>query len=212
MNLNYNNSYGTFYNKTNQIININASFIFLNHNIIKNIHHNINTQNIKILEDGIYLTNIFINLTQVGQVALFINDKLYETTEANINTNNIIIHEIIMLKKFDIITLRNHNNHDELCCTYLNLVLWKIDDLDYTNSDSDSNSSSTDTELIDEHNNIENNNNNNNSDSNSNTDSDSNTDTDTDTNTDTNTDTDTDTDSKSNNKAINDYMIIIQSV
>ena len=98
-------SYGSFYSKNHQIINENCGFIIETNTLIKNLHHLPNSQNIKILKNGIYIINLVLYLEENTQVALFINGKIIESTimSTSVNGGCVVIHEMLLLNEGNVL-------------------------------------------------------------------------------------------------------------
>ena len=58
-------------------------------------------------KDGLYLFHLNIITTYGGNISLFINEKMILNIQSN---NNIVIHDIVFLRKGDVFSLKNISN------------------------------------------------------------------------------------------------------
>lgn len=138
------NIYGSFNNNNEQIILNNDAFTFEKNKIIKNIHHLENSSNIKFLKSGIFVINLIINLKDIIKIGLFINGNLLENSEVSNDQNNlnIVIHEILQINESDILSIKNIDSINPQICKSINLVIWKIGEINDDSSENESNSES----------------------------------------------------------------------
>jgi hypothetical protein len=104
----YVNAYGSFFSIKQQVILVNNNIEFDEEVNVLNLVSNLN--NIKILFSGIYLVHFIAYFDQPCQLAIFINDKLEETSIIACNTENncITIHHIYKLNENDTISIKNY--------------------------------------------------------------------------------------------------------
>jgi hypothetical protein len=155
-----NNAFGNFISSSEQIIEPTKPIIFKNSNNILNIDFQNGSDNIKILNFGIYIINFYGQFTSSCQVALFINESPELSTLTFSNSGIISIYQILKLKKDDKISIRNYISSSSITTIKysngiipesknINLNIIQIASCDKkcnssTDSSSDSNDSSTD--------------------------------------------------------------------
>jgi hypothetical protein len=99
-------AYGSFFSIKQQVILVNNNIEFDEDVNVLNIESNHN--NIKILISGIYLVHFIAYFDQPCQLAIFINDKLDETSIIASDNNCISIHHIYKLNENDTISIKNY--------------------------------------------------------------------------------------------------------
>ena len=116
-----NNCYGNFVCRNFHLVNINDNIIFddINTFNIEYIH-----QSIKIKKSGIYVVNLLSQINEKGKFAFFKNEEILENIMESSN-NNIMIHEIISLKRGDLLYIKNISNLP-INISSLNLIIKKI--------------------------------------------------------------------------------------
>ena len=124
------NSYGLFYNYDVQTIKSNSAIIFEKHNLMKNLHHVPDGQNIKILVGGLYNVNLTIYMIDVGKIAIYVNGDVMEETMTK-GDKCININTILFLHKGDNISIRNYDTVNSIITdssqiTNIRLYIYKI--------------------------------------------------------------------------------------
>jgi len=134
-------SYGSFYSNFSQ--EIFDKIKFLNGHTINGLYHDDNSSEIKLLNGGVYLIHCLIKSESQPLIGIYLNDSLIEQTKSTINigTNTILIHEIILIKPLDILSIRNIN-FNKIIIENLKLTITNIGNLQ---NDSKSTSVETDT-------------------------------------------------------------------
>jgi hypothetical protein len=102
-----NNAYGSFFSIKQQVILKNNNIEFDENINVLNIESNNN--NIKILISGVYLIHFIAYFDQPCQLAIFINNKLDDTSIIACNTYNncIAMHHIYKLNENDTLSIKN---------------------------------------------------------------------------------------------------------
>ena len=103
-----NNAFGNFFSSLEQTIEPIKTIIFENSNSVFNLDFQNGSDNIKILNSGIYIINFYAQFTSSCQIALFINDSPELSTLTFSNSGIISIYQIVKLKKNDKISIRNY--------------------------------------------------------------------------------------------------------
>lgn len=155
-----NNAIGNFLSSSEQTVEPTKPIIFENSNNILNIDFQNGSDNIKILNFGIYIINFYGQFTSSCQVALFINESPELSTLTFSNSGIISIYQIVKLKKDDKISIRNYISSSSITTIkYSNGIIPESKNINLniiqiascnkkcnssTDSSSDSNDSSTD--------------------------------------------------------------------
>jgi hypothetical protein len=102
----YVNAYGSFFSIKQQVILVNNNIEFDEEVNVLNLESKHNS--IKILISGIYLVHFTAYFDQPCQLAIFINDKLDETSIIASENNYITIHHIYKLNENETISIKNY--------------------------------------------------------------------------------------------------------
>jgi hypothetical protein len=125
---NLSDAYGTFYSMNTQIVPDGQLFMIENELNTKHIKHADNSPNVIVLECGVYVVNFTVSLTDVGNVALYVNNILDTTSITTGKTIN--INRILILNKDDVLSFKNHLTGNPLVTLpnskNLELTMWKI--------------------------------------------------------------------------------------
>lgn len=105
-------AYGSFFSKISQIVDVEQSVTFELHQNVKNLKLQANNSDVLINKDGSYFMMVLLSVTQASQFAIFVNGVPNETTTSGVNkgANQIMLRQILHLKKGDLVSLRNHTS------------------------------------------------------------------------------------------------------
>jgi len=103
-------AYGSFYSVISQTVQPNNSFIFEYVLNMLNFTFVPGSSDITVLRDGIYTFNLTVQLDQPSQVAIFLNNlpQLETVTASNSGTHIVTLHQLLSLKKNDVVSFRNY--------------------------------------------------------------------------------------------------------
>jgi hypothetical protein len=107
--VNGSDAYGSFWSSGVQTIAPGANIIFEKNYNVLNIEHKEGSSELKIKRNGIYKFNVTCQFNEPAQITLFVNgvpDRT-TTTASNSGSHMVTMHQILALKKCDVITVRN---------------------------------------------------------------------------------------------------------
>lgn len=132
-------AYGAFFATTVRTYNAGDKIIFENSNNVLNLTFTAGTGDITIQRDGIYFYTFTGSFNEPAQLTVFINDvpQPDTTTSSNSGTHPIKLHQLLKVKKGDIVSVRDYQSNTPITTAInasgtitptqnIDFVLWRI--------------------------------------------------------------------------------------
>lgn len=105
-------AYGTFCSHKSQVINLNSPVIFERSDYILNMDFTINTSDVTIKKDGVYMLFFVILTSQAAQFTVYVNGVPDMTSTAGLNAgaSNLTLRQTFILRAGDIVNIKNHTS------------------------------------------------------------------------------------------------------
>jgi hypothetical protein len=132
-------AYGAFFSISVRTYNAGDKIIFENSNNVLNLTFTPETGDIMIERDGIYFYTFTGQFNESSQLTVFVNEEpfLDTTTSSNSGTHPIKLHQLLKVKKGDIVSVRDYSSNTPITTAInasgtitptqnIDFVLWRI--------------------------------------------------------------------------------------